>query len=75
MNYYKRDNIYIRTANILNNAEKITKEEFEQHMPKFDENQTQELTLEKKIQLNTEELERQAQAIQDLIMLTLEGGE
>ena len=44
-------------------------------MPKFDENQTQELTLEKKIQLNTEELERQAQAIQDLIMLTLEGGE
>ena len=72
MNYYKRDNIYIRTANILNNAEKITNE---QHMPKFDENQTQELTLEKKIQLNTEELERQAQAIQDLIMLTLEGGE
>lgn len=75
MNYYKRDNIYIKTINILDSAEEITKEEFEQHMPKFNENQTQELTLEEKIQLNTDELERQAQAIQDLIMMTLGGGE
>ena len=44
-------------------------------MPKFDENQTQELTLEEKIQLNTDELARQAHAIQDLIMMTLGGGE
>lgn len=53
-----------------------TQEEIEEleKMQQESQNRTQELTLEDKIQANTEELERQAQAIEDLIMMTL-GGE
>lgn len=54
----------------------MTQEEIEEleKMQQESQNQVQEPTLEEKIQANTEELERQAQAIEDLIMMTL-GGE